>query len=99
MNLLTFKAKLKPYIHDPNALELVHFLFTPLGLVVEASYDQRLGPGGVVSTVISPLLTVEALELLRNCLNPKEMELHRGLGDAWTISKSVQIALLFFFPC
>lgn len=27
-------AKLKAHIHDPNAPELVHFLFTPLGGII-----------------------------------------------------------------
>lgn len=80
-------AKLKQYIHDPNAPELIHFLFNPLGLIVEASSDLRHGPGGLASTVISPLLTPEAMELLNNCLTSREMELHRKLGDAWSVSR------------
>jgi len=31
-----FLARLKAHIHDPNAPELVHFLFNPLGLIMNA---------------------------------------------------------------
>ena len=37
-------AKLRAHIHDPNAPELVHFLFTPLALIVDASHDSHYGP-------------------------------------------------------
>lgn len=84
INLL---AKLKPYIHDPNAPELVHFLFTPLSLVVEASRDPRSNTPDLPAKVVAPLLTSEAKELLRNCLTTKEMELWSSLGDAWTLSR------------
>ncbi|KAM7341425.1 arouser isoform 2-T6 [Cochliomyia hominivorax] len=79
-------AKLKTHIHDPNAPELVHFLFTPLALIVEAAsdtyYESQL-PG----RVIKPLLTREAVNLLINCVTSKETELWRSLGDAWTVPR------------
>lgn len=79
-------AKLKAHIHDPNAPELVHFLFTPLALIVEASsdtyYDAQLP-----TRVINPLLTREAVNLLINCVTSKETELWRSLGDTWTIPR------------
>uniref|UniRef100_A0A1L8DML2 Putative epidermal growth factor receptor kinase substrate n=1 Tax=Nyssomyia neivai TaxID=330878 RepID=A0A1L8DML2_9DIPT len=79
-------AKLKAHIHDPNAPELVHFLFTPLALIVDASHDTYYDPN-LPARVINPLLTREAINLLINCVTSKETELWRSLGDAWTISR------------
>lgn len=79
-------AKLKAHIHDPNAPELVHFLFTPLALIVDASHDTYYDPN-LPARVIKPLLTREAINLLINCVTSKETELWRSLGDAWTIPR------------
>lgn len=79
-------AKLKAHIHDPNAPELVHFLFTPLALIVDASHDTYYDPN-IPARVIAPLLTREAINLLINCVTSKETELWRSLGDAWTIPR------------
>ncbi len=77
-------SKLKAHIHDPNAPELVHFLFTPLALIVDASHDSHYGPN-LPSKVVSPLLTAGAVDLLINCLTSKESELWHSLGEAWYI--------------
>lgn len=79
-------AKLKAHIHDPNAPELVHFLFTPLALIVEASHDTYYEMQ-LPHKVVSPLLTREAINLLINCVTSKETELWQSLGNAWTIPR------------
>ena len=79
-------AKLKAHIHDPNAPELVHFLFTPLALIVDASHDTNYDPN-LPSKVMSPLLTREAINLLINCVTSKETELWHSLGDTWTMPR------------
>lgn len=79
-------AKLKAHIHDPNAPELVHFLFTPLALIVDASHDSYYDPN-LPARVVKPLLTREAINLLVNCVTSKETELWRSLGDSWTIPR------------
>lgn len=79
-------AKLKAHIHDPNAPELVHFLFTPLALIVDASHDTYYDPN-IPARVINPLMTREAVNLLINCVTSKETELWRSLGDAWIIPR------------
>lgn len=79
-------AKLKAHIHDPNAPELVHFLFTPLALIVDASHDTQYKPN-IPSRVASPLLTRDAINLLMNCVTSKETELWHSLGDAWLIPR------------
>lgn len=90
-------AKLKSHIHDPNAPELVHFLFTPLALIVDASHDiipMSHGSDGspksynLPSQVVAPLLTTEAINLLVNCVTSKETELWRSLGEAWQLPRS-----------
>ncbi|CAH0562667.1 unnamed protein product [Brassicogethes aeneus] len=79
-------AKLKAHIHDPNAPELVHFLFTPLALIVEASHDTYFDQH-LPQNVFSPLLTREAVNLLMNCVTSKETELWHSLGNAWLMSR------------
>ena len=77
-------AKLKAHIHDPNAPELVHFLFTPLALIVDASHDSQYGPN-LPTKVLAPLLTKSAVDLLINCLTSKESELWHSLGEPWGV--------------
>lgn len=79
-------AKLKNQIHDPNAPELVHFLFTPLALIVDACRDSNYGPN-LPSRVVAPLPTAKAVDMLQNCLTSKETELWQSLGEAWTIPR------------
>lgn len=80
-----YQARLKAHIHDPNSPELVHFLFTPLALIVDASRDAHAP--GLASRVVSPLLSREAVDLLTNCLTSKETELWHSLGDAWHLAR------------
>lgn len=77
-------ARLKSHIHDPNAPELVHFLFTPLALIVDASHDSHYTPN-LASKIVSPLLSADAVDLLENCLTSKESELWNMLGEAWIV--------------
>lgn len=79
-------AKLKAHIHDPNAPELVHFLFTPLALIVDASHENYYDPH-LPAKVVSPLLTREAVNLLMNCVTSKETELWHSLGNAWLVPR------------
>ncbi|KAL8574358.1 hypothetical protein ACOMHN_057350 [Nucella lapillus] len=80
-------AKLKAHIHDPNAPELVHFLFTPLSLIYEASRDPIHGSVNPGEQAAAPVLTQDAKQLLLNCLTSKEVELWQALGKNWTTSK------------
>uniref|UniRef100_A0A0K0FLY2 SH3 domain-containing protein n=1 Tax=Strongyloides venezuelensis TaxID=75913 RepID=A0A0K0FLY2_STRVS len=76
-------AKLKGHIHEPNAPELLHFLFTPLTVILDAS---KWGLGrNIAEQVISPLLSREAKDLLQNCLTSKEIDIWMSLGNSWRI--------------
>uniref|UniRef100_A0A3Q3VYR6 Epidermal growth factor receptor kinase substrate 8-like protein 2 n=1 Tax=Mola mola TaxID=94237 RepID=A0A3Q3VYR6_MOLML len=76
LNLL---AKLKKHIQNPSAPELVHFLFSPLELVL-----QTCGSPDLVRSIISPHLSRDAVDFLRGHLRPKEMTIFELLGDGWT---------------
>ncbi|XP_072448291.1 epidermal growth factor receptor kinase substrate 8-like protein 2 isoform X2 [Chiloscyllium punctatum] len=80
LNLL---AKLKRHIQNPTAVELLHFLFGPLDLVVQA-----IGGPDIPRTIISPLLSKDATEFLRGHLIAKEVKLWESLGEAWTRSRA-----------
>ena len=71
-------ARLKAHIHDPNAPELVHFLFTPLTLIVNSLRDMSVQIPelkGITRSVWLPLVSRDAKELLLNCLTSKEQDL------------------------
>ncbi|XP_054162619.1 epidermal growth factor receptor kinase substrate 8-like protein 1 isoform X2 [Oppia nitens] len=74
-------AKLKGCIHDPNAPELVHFLFTPLAIIIEAARSNE--PPIDPSIVGVPFLNYEAIDLLSNCCTSKEFDLWQSLGPNW----------------
>lgn len=76
LNLL---AKLQKHIQNPNASELVHFLFGPLELVL-----QSCGSPELARSVISPHLSRDTVDFLRGHLTPKEMTIFELLGDGWT---------------
>ncbi|XP_053368373.1 epidermal growth factor receptor kinase substrate 8-like protein 2 isoform X2 [Clarias gariepinus] len=72
-------AKLKKHIQNPNAAELIHFLFGPLELIL-----QSCGSPDLPRSVICPHLSRDAVDFLRGHLTPKEMTLFELLGDGWT---------------
>ncbi|XP_054552402.1 epidermal growth factor receptor kinase substrate 8 isoform X2 [Talpa occidentalis] len=71
-------AKLKSHIQNPSAEELVHFLFTPLSMVVQAT-----GGSELASSVLSPLLTKDTIDFLHYTVNNDERQLWMSLGDTW----------------
>ncbi|XP_043562350.1 epidermal growth factor receptor kinase substrate 8-like protein 2 [Chiloscyllium plagiosum] len=89
LNLL---AKLKRHIQNPTAVELLHFLFGPLDLVVQA-----IGGPDIPRTIISPLLSKDATEFLRGHLHAKEVKLWESLGEAWTRSRLLASAVVYSF--
>ncbi|KAM6136765.1 LOW QUALITY PROTEIN: epidermal growth factor receptor kinase substrate 8 [Pterocles gutturalis] len=76
-------AKLKFHIQNPSAAELVHFLFTPLHMVV-----QTTGGPELAASVISPLLTKDTIDFLRYTVTSEEGQLWMSLGDTWTKARA-----------
>uniref|UniRef100_A0A8C5PI33 EGFR pathway substrate 8, signaling adaptor n=1 Tax=Leptobrachium leishanense TaxID=445787 RepID=A0A8C5PI33_9ANUR len=72
-------AKLKPHIQNPSASELVHFLFTPLSMMVDAT-----GGPDLARSILSPLLTKDAIDYLQYLLNAEEKRLWMSLGESWS---------------
>ncbi|XP_039100590.1 epidermal growth factor receptor kinase substrate 8 isoform X2 [Hyaena hyaena] len=71
-------AKLKSHIQNPSAAELVHFLFTPLNMVVQA-----IGGPELASSILSPLLTKDTIDFLNYTVNADERQLWVSLGETW----------------
>uniref|UniRef100_UPI00398F1C30 epidermal growth factor receptor kinase substrate 8a isoform X1 n=4 Tax=Pristiophorus japonicus TaxID=55135 RepID=UPI00398F1C30 len=76
-------AKLRTHIQNPSAVDLVHFLFTPLNMVIQTTGGPEMG-----SSVLSPLLTKDAIDFLNVCVTPEEREIWFSLGETWTKPRS-----------
>ncbi|XP_078091471.1 epidermal growth factor receptor kinase substrate 8a isoform X6 [Mustelus asterias] len=76
-------AKLRTHIQNPSAIDLVHFLFTPLNMVIQTSGGPEMG-----RSVLSPLLTKDAIDFLNACVTPEEREIWFSLAETWTKPRS-----------
>ncbi|KAM4615227.1 epidermal growth factor receptor kinase substrate 8a isoform 2-T2 [Polymixia lowei] len=87
-------GKLKTHIQNPSAVDLVHFLFTPLRLVIHTT-------GGVdlAKSVVVPLLTREAIDFLHSSGTSEERHLWVALGDGWTKCRLEWPKDQYFPPC
>ncbi|XP_029453232.1 epidermal growth factor receptor kinase substrate 8 isoform X3 [Rhinatrema bivittatum] len=72
-------AKLRRHIQNPSATELVHFLFTPLNMMVQATGGPELA-----KTVLSPLLLKDTVDFLMCAVTSEERQQWLALGDTWT---------------
>nr|XP_060144688.1 epidermal growth factor receptor kinase substrate 8-like protein 1 [Globicephala melas] len=72
-------ARLRSNIANPSSPELLHFLFGPLQMIVDAS-----GGPQFASCVRRPHLTSEAVALLWDNVTQLENTLWTSLGDSWT---------------
>uniref|UniRef100_A0A3Q2VXB6 EPS8 signaling adaptor L1a n=1 Tax=Haplochromis burtoni TaxID=8153 RepID=A0A3Q2VXB6_HAPBU len=75
--------RLKSYISQPNAPELLHHIFVPLRLMVNTT-----GGPALAASIISPALTNGAVKLLQEHLTLEENELWTSLGTSWTSPSS-----------
>ncbi|KAM8972367.1 epidermal growth factor receptor kinase substrate 8 [Pelodytes ibericus] len=76
-------AKLKSHIQNPSAPELVHFLITPLSMMVDAT-----GGPEVAKSVLSPLFQKDAIDFMQYVLNAEERKLWASLGDGWNKARA-----------
>ncbi|XP_065050993.1 epidermal growth factor receptor kinase substrate 8-like isoform X3 [Rhopilema esculentum] len=75
-------GKLKSHINSPNAPELVNYLFVPLEIIVKVLGHET------ARSVVSPLMTVAAIDLLTNCLRSRDHEFWKSLGPNWSLPQS-----------
>uniref|UniRef100_A0A3Q0RV95 EGFR pathway substrate 8a, signaling adaptor n=1 Tax=Amphilophus citrinellus TaxID=61819 RepID=A0A3Q0RV95_AMPCI len=87
-------GKLKDHIQNPSAVDLVHFLFTPLKMVIQAS-----GSVDLARSVVVPLLTRDAIDFLHASGTAEERHLWVALGDGWTKSRLEWPKDHYFPPC
>lgn len=87
-------GKLKDQIQNPSAVDLVHFLFMPLKMVIQAS-----GSVDLARSVIVPLLTREAIDFLHAAGTAEERHMWVALGDGWTKCRLEWPKDQYFPPC
>ncbi|XP_029017563.1 epidermal growth factor receptor kinase substrate 8a isoform X13 [Betta splendens] len=87
-------GKLKDLIQNPSAVDLVHFLFSPLRMVIQAS-----GSVDLARSVVVPLLSREAIDFLHASGTAEERHLWVTLGDGWTKCRLEWPKDHYFPPC
>ncbi|XP_056877826.1 epidermal growth factor receptor kinase substrate 8a isoform X2 [Takifugu flavidus] len=87
-------GKLKDHIQNPNAEELLHFLFAPLRMVLQAAGSVELA-----RSVVVPLLTRDAIDFLHGSGTAEERHLWVTLGDGWTKCRLEWPKDHYFPPC
>ncbi|KAI3356832.1 hypothetical protein L3Q82_003485 [Scortum barcoo] len=80
--VLMLQGQLNGTLSSPTAADYVHIFFTCLTMVLP------LYPADLPPTVLSPLLTEAALQLLSQVVDPQEDQLWTSLGDCWNVPKS-----------
>uniref|UniRef100_A0AAV2ITF6 Epidermal growth factor receptor kinase substrate 8-like protein 1 n=1 Tax=Knipowitschia caucasica TaxID=637954 RepID=A0AAV2ITF6_KNICA len=85
---------LKDQIQNPSAVDLVHFLFVPLKMVIQAS-----GSVDLARSIIVPLLTREAIDFLHAAGTAEERHMWVALGDGWTKCRLEWPKDHYFPPC
>ncbi|KAK5896356.1 hypothetical protein CgunFtcFv8_009966 [Champsocephalus gunnari] len=75
-------GKLRDNIQNPSAEDLLHFLFSPLRMVVQSA-----GGSDLPRSVLVPLLSRDAVDFLHSAGSPEERHLWVTLGEGWTKSR------------
>ncbi|XP_033992183.1 LOW QUALITY PROTEIN: epidermal growth factor receptor kinase substrate 8-like [Trematomus bernacchii] len=75
-------GKLRDHIQNPSAEDLLHFLFSPLRMVVQSA-----GGSDLPRSVLVPLLSRDAVDFLHSAGSPEERHLWVTLGEGWTKSR------------
>ncbi|KAM7378620.1 hypothetical protein PAMA_013500 [Pampus argenteus] len=86
-------GKLKDHIQNPSAVDLIHFLFNPLRMVIQASSVD------LARSVVVPLLSREAIDFLHTSGTAEERHLWVALGDGWTKCRLEWPKDHYFPPC
>lgn len=76
-------GELKHVIRNPNGPELIHYLLTPLNLILYTLRQKHPNQSQLAQDVWTPPLIKDARELLLNCLTSREHDMLRSLGPAW----------------
>ncbi|TRY66885.1 hypothetical protein DNTS_033047, partial [Danionella cerebrum] len=75
-------GKLEGHLNNPPVSDIVHSLFSSV-VFLKSHYAP-----GIPSSVLCPLLTEKALQLLAHVVTPEEGKLWSSLGDSWNIPRS-----------
>ncbi|XP_068590103.1 epidermal growth factor receptor kinase substrate 8a isoform X2 [Cebidichthys violaceus] len=86
-------GKLTDLIQNPSAEDLLHFLFSPLRMVIQASSVD------LARSVVVPLLTKESIDFLHSLGTAEERHLWVALGDGWTKCRLEWPRHHYFPPC